>query len=155
MIYIECKPDKMLAKSLGFSKKDIIHSGGISEVCKRLTMQKNCIGLIDEDPDSNQPPYLKRLHVQDNLLKYDIKILNDNSNNNLVIRLCPRLEEWILKAASDARINPKNYSLPDDGNELHKFINSNVKKFEKFLDELNENSVRLKTLKDLLRSHPP
>ena len=52
-------------------------------------------------------------------------------------------------------MDPKNYNLSDDGNELHKVTNTNIKSFEGFIDDLKENSVRLKTLRELLMSRPP
>jgi len=64
-IYVECYPDEVLvgviAERLRFSKKNIDHRGGKARICKILEEKYcNCIALLDEDPHSTQPPYLKR-----------------------------------------------------------------------------------------------
>jgi hypothetical protein len=151
MIYTECKPDSALVKTLGIPKKEIIHLGGKPEVCKQLEKQENWKGLIDEDPSSIQPPYLKKLGMRKNLSDYELKVLNDNSNNNDLIVLCPRLEEWVLKATKEAEIDIKKYNLPDDGERLHKEINIDIDKFEKLIKDLKGKSRMMKALEKSIR----
>lgn len=146
MIYTECKPDSTLVKLLGISKKQIIHLGGKPEVCKQLAKRENWKGLVDEDPSSVQPPYLKRLPVKENFPNYGLKILNDASKNNDLIILCPRLEEWIIKATEEAGINIKRYNLPDDGEQFHKVINIDLRKFERLVNDLKGKSKMLEAL---------
>lgn len=67
MIFVECKPDEALLKSLGATKKRIDHRGNKPEVCKALEKSNNSKGLIDEDPWSTQPRYIDRLHITQNL----------------------------------------------------------------------------------------
>lgn len=64
MIYTECKPDTALVKTLGIRKREIIHLSGKPEVCKQLEKREKWKGLVDEDPLSVQPPYLKKLRVR-------------------------------------------------------------------------------------------
>ena len=151
MIYTECKPDSMLVKTLGIPKKEIIHLGGKPEVCKQLEKQENCKGLVDEDPFSIQPSYLKKLHVRENLSDYGFRVLKDNFNNNDLIVLCPRLEEWVLKATKEAQIDIKRYNLPDDGEHLHKEININIDKFEKLIKDLRGKSRQMKALEKSIK----
>jgi len=146
MIYTECKPDSTLVKMLGIPKKQIIHLGCKPEVCKQLEKREKWKGLIDEDPSSVQPPYLKKLQVQKNSQNYGLKILNDASKNNDLIILCPRLEEWVLKAAKEAGIDIKRYNLPDDGEQLHKVINLDLRKFERLVNDLKGKSKMLEAL---------
>lgn len=145
MIYTECKPDSALVKTLGIPKKQIIHLGGKPEVCKQLEKREKWKGLIDEDPSSVQPPYLKKLQEKKNLSNYGLKILNDTSNNDLII-LCPRLEEWIIKATEEAGIDIKRYNLPDDGEQLHKEINLDLRKFGRLVNDLKGKSKMLEAL---------
>jgi len=151
MIYIECKPDSALVKTLGVPRREIIHLGGKPELCKQLEKRENCKGLVDDDPFSIQPPYLKRLHVKENLSNYWLKVLNDNSNNNSLIILYPRLEEWILKAAKEARVDVRRYGLPDDGDRLHRMINTNINKFEKLVGDLKGKSKMLNALEKSIK----
>lgn len=138
MIYVECKPDRALVSSLGVPKRNIIHEGGKSKVCRRLEKSRNSKGLVDEDPLSEQPPYIERLNlIQD---RHEIKTLHDNRRGNYLVVLCPRLEEWILKAAKEAEIDLGKYNLPDDAEKLHKIINININKFEKLIAELKGRS---------------
>jgi hypothetical protein len=151
MIYIECKPDYVLINSLTkFPRKEIVHEfKGKFEVCKRLETNKNSKGLIDEDPYSVQPKYLARTELKE--VVHDIKVLYDSSNDNYLIVLCPRLEEWVLQAAQIAKVDVRKYDLPNDARKLHEVININLEKFEKLLEDLRESSIALKTLKGLLR----
>ncbi len=151
MIYVECKPDFTLVKSItNILKREIIHEGGKSEVCKRLERQKNCRGLIDEDPQSIQPPYVKKMIAKDDLSKLELKILQDNNDNYLIV-LCPRLEEWILKSAKEADIDVRRYNLPNNARKLHREININLDKFKILIADLKDCN-RMKTLKRLLES---
>lgn len=146
MIYTECKPDSSLVRILGIPNKQIIHQQGKPVVCKQLEKRENWIGLVDEDPSSVQPSYLKRLPVKEDLPTYRLKILNDTSKHNELIILCPRLEEWILKAAKESGVDIKRYNLPDDGNELHKVINTDLRKFERLVNDLKCKSKMLEAL---------
>ena len=146
MIYTECKLDSSLVRILGIPKKQINHQQGKSEVCKQLEKRENLIGMVDEDPSSVQPSYLKRLPVKEDLPTYGLKILNDTSKHNDLIILCPKLEDWILKAAKDAGIDIKRYNLPDDGDELHKVINTDPRKFERLVNDLKGKSKMLEAL---------
>ena len=151
MIYTECKPDSALVRTLGIQKKQIIHQQGKPEVCKQLAKRENWMGLVDEDPSSVQPSYLKRLQVKENLPTYGLKILNDNSKNNDLFVLCPLLEEWVLKAAKEAGIDIKRYNLPDDGEQLHKVINLDLRKFERLVNDLKGKSEMMKALEKALK----
>jgi len=146
MIYTECKPDSSLVRILGISKKQIIHLGGKPEVCKQLEKREEWKGLVDEDPFSVQPSYLKKLPVKEDLPTYGLKILSDNSKNNDLFVLCPRLEEWVLKATEEAGIDIKRYNLPDDGDQLHKVINLDLRKFERLVNDLKGKSKMLEAL---------
>lgn len=150
MIYVECKADRELVLTLGIGKKKIIHAGGKSAVCKRLENGKRTKGLVDEDPESFQPPYIKSLKILEK--KASLKLLYDSLRKNYLIVLCPRLEEWILEAAKEARIDLKNYNLPETGDKLHANINLNLKNFQRLLHSLKKNkSKRLAVLEEFLK----
>jgi len=51
MIFVDCKPDRVLVWSImGISKREIRHAGNKLRVCKELERRRNCRGLVDEDP---------------------------------------------------------------------------------------------------------
>lgn len=152
MIYVECNADYALVKTLGVSRKEITHCRGKGKVCRLLERKgkRNCKGLVDEDPFAIQPPYLKRLQLKEDLSSSGIKILNDRSSNKKVIILCPRLEDWILKATTEAQVDIRKYNLPDNSDDLHKHMNIN--RFERLIDDLMERSNRVKVLKRFLLS---
>ncbi len=149
MIYVECKPDKALVMSLGIPKKYIRHVGGKSNICKRLERGYGLKGLMDEDPLSTQPPYIKSLEVINELSNF--KILHDPHRNNYVIMLSPRLEEWILKIAKEVNINVSNYGLPTNADDLHKVINVKLENFRKLLSDLRDRSKAIKDLERILK----
>jgi hypothetical protein len=63
MIYIECRPDKILVEALSVPEEEIIHAGSKGNVCNRLSRIRNSKGLVDEDPESAQPTYIRRLKL--------------------------------------------------------------------------------------------
>jgi hypothetical protein len=150
-IYTECKPDSTLVMILGIPKKQIIHLQGKPEVCKQLEKRENLLGMVDEDPFSVQPSYLKRLPVKEDLPTCGLKILNDTSKNNDLIILSPRLEEWILKAVEEAGIDIKRYNLPNDEEKLHKEINTDLRKFERLVNDLKGKSKMLEALERAIK----
>jgi hypothetical protein len=149
MIYVECKPDVTLVKKLGVIEKKIFHAGGKSRVCKRLERNRNSKGLIDQDPLSNQPSYLDKLKAV--YQQHKIKILHDTKRNNYVIVLCPKLEDWILEATKEAKVDIKRYNLPRNSNELHKTINTKIGRFEELIDNLRKKSKMMKVLEKFIR----
>lgn len=150
MIYTECKPDSSLVRILGIPKNQIIHQQGKPEVCKQLEKRTNWKGMIDEDPFSVQPTYLQKLEETGNSSNYGFRVLKDAAKNNGLIILCPRLEEWILKAAEDAGIDIKKYNLPNDEEKLHEEINTDLRKFERLVNDLKGNSRMIKALERAL-----
>jgi len=147
-VYVECKPDELLVKRLGVPRK-IIHAGNKTEVCKHLKNIENSLGVVDEDPYSEQPEYLRDLIANGTTIldRNDIKVLDDKERNNRLIILCPRLEDWVIRTAKDAGIELEKFGLPDDPNRLHRIINSNLDKFEIFLEALlHSNSKRIDDL---------
>lgn len=148
-IYVECKPDYTLVKSITTLPKRLInHAGNKSEVCKNVKKHEMCIGLVDEDPFSVQPLYLTELEVED-LSSSELKVLHDPSKDKYVVVMCPRLEDWILRAAQEINIDVRKYGLPNDGVSLHRKINANIDKFEKLIKDL-ENCTRMKKLRKLI-----
>lgn len=147
MIYVECKPDFELIKSLGISKRTIIHCGGKARVCKKLQKNTSSIGVVDEDPNSEQPSYIlniKKVNEGGNL-----KLLYDEKRNNYVVIICPKLEDWILKVSKINNISAKKYGLPNDIDEFEKEINHNLDKFRKLLNALNK-TKEFKVLKKFM-----
>jgi len=150
MIYVECKPDLALVKCItSIPKGEIIHQKGKSRVCQKLEKEKNCKGLLDEDPLSTQPAYMKKVRLENDLFQAELKIFHDESNGNHLFVLCPRLEDWILEAAKEADLGMKRYGLPDTPEKLHRMINLDLGKFETLLKDLKD-SERLRTLRKLL-----
>lgn len=150
MMYLECYPDKALVRALGIRKKEIYHAGSKGNVCKKLEKSSKSKGLVDEDPFSTQPSYVGKLKT--NSYEYDIKLLYDEKAKNHLIVLCPRLEDWILKAAKEAKVDVENYRLPDDAYELHKIINVKLDNFVHLIEDIKKRSKMLKTLEKVIKS---
>jgi 2'-5' RNA ligase len=107
------------------------------------------MGLIDEDPNTAQPNYLRTLKLIEE--GYDLKFLLDNKNNNRVIVVCPTLEGWIIATSREVGISLEKFNLPNDPYRLHKHINLNLDKFKQLIMELvDKRSQRIETLKRLL-----
>ncbi len=92
--------------------------------------------MVDEDPQSAQPIYIKQLSVIEE--KHGVRILSEARKGNKVIVLCPRLEEWIIKSVSVSGFKMSDFGLPDRANELHRVINGKLQAFEKIVAKLFE-----------------
>lgn len=148
MIFVECDPDFALLEELMLS--GIEHAGGKGRVCSILRRRaKNSIGVVDEDPGRTQPSYLKNLPITQNLDQHGLELRYDNARNNCIVLICPKLEDWILSAARIAKVDVKEYNLPDDPDELHEVVNFNLEKFRKLVRDL-ANTARLQALKSLI-----
>ncbi len=133
-LFLECKPDETLAKTLGVARSVIIHSDDKGGVCKRLLNSIGMKGMIDEDPMSAQPKYLKELREQEK--RYGVSLLVDGQRLHRIVVLCPRLEDWFLKLCKAGGIDVARYGLPDNPNRLHEQINFRLGNFQKVVQEL-------------------
>ncbi len=81
LLYVECHPDTVLVRTLGIPKREIRHVHSKGNVCNRLSKSRDSVGLIDEDPNSAQPNYLKTLKLVEE--KHDLRLLADKNNNRV------------------------------------------------------------------------
>lgn len=154
MLFVECKPDFVLATSLTLIPlKKVEHAGNKSRVLKKLTENyENSIGIIDEDPLSIQPPDIKKFKEIEYSEKSKVKILLYKRLKNRVIVLCPRLEEWIVEAAKEAKIDLNKYNFPSNPEKLHEIINIRTERFQDLIEELLKKSKRVKELQGQLKN---
>ena len=152
MIYVECKPDETLVRLLtGLPRREIIHElKGKSEVVNQIKKRSNTQGLVDEDPQSIQPPCLGEMRIVQDLHEMGLRLLGDSRNNRIVV-LCPRLEEWVVQAAREEQLAISAYRLPEEPRRLHRVINDDLRKFERLVNDLR-NSARLTSLRSALQS---
>jgi hypothetical protein len=149
MIYLECNPDKALVSVLGIPNKEIKHAFSKGNVCNQLAKHKNVKGVVDEDPASPQPSYVGKLKLHSH--EHGIKFWHDDKNQNRLIMLCPRLEEWILKAAQDAGVNMQDYGLPNHANQSHHIINTRLDSLKNLIKSTRDKSKMLMALEGLLK----
>jgi len=133
-IIVECKPDEILAKSLGLAKKEIAHQSNKGEVCNLLKKTKISLAMVDEDLNSSQPKYLSNYTLIEN--KHDVINLHSKSENKTILVLKPRLEEWILKRCKKSAVKPEKHFLPSNNVQLKDVINYPLVNFTNLLEEL-------------------
>lgn len=132
-IHIECLPDELLIKKLGFSQKVISHHFGKSKVFKKLESVQNHFAMVDEDPGSPQTSYEKSLRLIEEA--EGIKQYADNSGNKIFV-LKGKLEDWTISICKQHKIKLKAFGLPEKPNELHDVINQRLQNFEKLIEYL-------------------
>ena len=134
MLYVECLADEALARYLGLRRRDIRHELNKDEVLKRIFETSDCLGMVDEDPNSPTPAQFGRMLKQEDYLEWGIaeeedrlRYLNSRGRRQ-VIALCPTLEGWLIQTArnSGIRLDDPRYSLPTTVNSLHRIINSRL-----------------------------
>lgn len=149
MVLLECKPDETLVRYLGVTKRNFYHQNDKGRVCNMLAKKEGHVAMIDEDPGSAQPVYLRTLsNVSD---EDGIRVLRDETRAHRVVILRPRLEEWIIETASIAGVKMEDFGLSNRGNELHREINSRLENFTRLLGALDAaGSKRLGKLRTLI-----
>ncbi|MCY7353033.1 MAG: hypothetical protein LH606_20645 [Cytophagaceae bacterium] len=153
LLYLECYPDEKLVTVLGKTRKQFEHAGDIGGVCTLLRKHTGRLGLTDEDPGKPHPTYLKNLTFVSE--HHRIKVLTDPQRDNLVLVICPRLEEWVVWMAQQNDLDLKrDFGIPArTGPELHSVINQYLPKFEKSIQRLLQMQAQpLLHLKMLLQS---
>jgi len=147
MIYVECKADKSLVHVIADIRPyEIEHCPGKNEVLKKLLKDKSSIGIIDEDPNAPSPNKLKELKFECRESRLSLKFCYERSNNNLLIIICPRLEDWIIEASIEEKINLNSYDLPSNP--------ANITKFQNLLHELlKKENKRLLTLRECIKNY--
>lgn len=146
LIYVECSPDELLINLYGFSKKNIKHSFDKSRIGKLLENNQGHLALIDEDPEGTPRPYFVKTNFD--LVKQEkgYVIKKDSKRNHYIIEIQPYLEEWILDACDEVKINIRDFKLPKDPTSLHHIVNNNQKILKKLLKDLLTNNCRIKKL---------
>src|SRR5258708_36736201 len=123
-VFLECLPDETLAASLGVAKKAIVHTDDKGRVCHNLAKNRGVIGMVDEDPLSAQPTYMKTLSE----ISYedDIRVLLDKERQNKMVVVCPRFENWLIKTAKQTNVKMADFGLSENPHELHSVINQRL-----------------------------
>ena len=92
--------------------------------------------MIDEDPGSSHPTYLKSLIAVE--IKHDVRLLKDANRGHILIVIQPRPEEWILTLAAKQQVDVKQFGLPDKPERLHQLVTSRLDQFKRLIDHLLE-----------------
>jgi len=132
-VLVECYPDGKLVSKLGFKKREIFHYFGKSRVYSKLSKSSGHLAMVDEDPGVSIYTYEKKLKFKEE--KFGIKLFLD-SNNNKVLVLNVKLEDWILSACRSQKIDPNKFGLPSDSKHLKDTINHKLEKFGDLIEEL-------------------
>lgn len=153
MIYVECYTEEALVRTLtNLPRREVIHEfQGKSQAVFQISRRRDSKGLVDEDPAAIQPTYFQRLSVAEDLQANGLRVLRDNQNNNSIILLCPRFEEWVVKVAQRSNLDLVTYGLPPEPIRLHRVVNDDLRKIERLFSDLSD-SDEFKALRSLLQS---
>ena len=149
-MYIEGKPDRVLAHCLGIKKRFTQNARYKKGVLKRVAIESNVLGIVDQDPLTIQNYRRDMLEFQKLDSKYSVELNYHQSTKSKLIVLCPELESWILKAAKASKVDVKKFNLPNKASALHSTINNRLPNFERLVNELiiqqNPSILYLKSL---------
>ena len=135
MIIVECNTDKYYITNLGFPKRLIKHESCKGDVIRKIIKNSGYIGIVDEDPDSNQPSEMNNFQQIER--KNDITLFQRKDNENIkLIQISPNLESWFIKRARNNGINPHDYDLADTFDSLHVPHIEKRHRFKEFLYKL-------------------
>jgi hypothetical protein len=149
--HIECTPEEVLLLTMGLTREVITHHSGSGSVCKTLDLNKNLVGLIDEDPDrDSQHSYYNKLYRNPDSDQHNVRFCIDKVNKNKMIIIKPRFEPWIIQVAEAAGLNMEDFKLSNNPDNLHREINFKRTELQKLLHKLiavkSPAMVRLKEL---------
>jgi hypothetical protein len=136
MVYVECYPDELLARTLGVQRCNLKHERGKGNILNRLDQVGAGMGLVDEDPGATPPNRFNKYRPVDQ--KGGIRLLEhvENPARKLVC-LSPRLEEWLYTRAADLGLDPAKFGLPLKAQELHAIPRYDTRPgFRTFLEQL-------------------
>lgn len=147
MPYYECVNDKILLEALKITLQRKEHARGKGNVCKALKEGNYLKGLVDEDPLANQPSYYKKLQRLDST--YNINVYEDKLHNNILVELCPDLENWLINFFNIYNINFQKNNIP---NNPERFKNLSNTQKEKVIELITTHSDKqeFQTLKQYL-----
>jgi hypothetical protein len=148
-LFLECKPDEVLARVAGVPSHAIVHSPGKGSVSKLLGKHSGVIGMVDEDFGSAEPRTLKQyVQLSD---AHDLRLKIEKGSKNRLVIICPKLEDWLIRTAKTASVKMTRFNLSENPRDLHADINTRLPNLERLLQELLElKSPRLLHLKSLL-----
>jgi hypothetical protein len=145
-IAVECYPDEVVLRALGIPKKQLLHQARKGEVFNWLKKNAGAVGMVDEDPDSDQPRDLtsyQQIQASEGLLLF---VRHGSSGQRLIV-VRPRLEDWLIQRAGVCGIDPRQFQLPGSAKELHAIPRYELKDgFRRFLAELNGSDAGMRLL---------
>jgi hypothetical protein len=146
-VCVECNPDAVLAETLGF--KEPIHAKGNAKVTRYVCENEGVVGLQDEEPNSIPPRMLARF--TEVRREHDMRLMEWEGHR--IVVLYPRLEEWILKTAERAQIDPEEmrFNLPRDPGRLKNVINKRLDNLRRLTEALAD-TERMRALREWLES---
>lgn len=149
-LFLECKPDETLAITLGVPRRSIVHSHGKGRVSNHLKKNAGATGFVDEDLGSTEPTTLGKFIEQS--ASHDVKLKTDPAQNNKLVVVCPKLEDWLIKTTKQAGLRMADFGLSDNPSDLHADINQRLPNLQRLLAALLEaQNPRLLRLQSLLK----
>ncbi len=138
MLYVECYPDEVLARTLGVSRRDIRHEHGKGNIIRRLRNLSAGTGLLDEDREGYQTAGLREYRLAEQHGKL-ILMKHATIATKQLILICPRLEEWLYGRAAARGVKPGDFGLPDTAMRLKAIPRYEQKpRFQEFLKKLKQ-----------------
>ena len=150
-----------LKEVLGVPAKKILCAGTVGEIFKLLRKRGPVKGVADEDPGSSRPRDLRSLppfgspEDRERFERLEVDLRGAGRGNRVLI-FRPRFEEWLLKAAKEARIDVGDFGFSDKASDLHTELmgikgTEKAQKFSRLLRDLCAKSRKVEELKAFLR----
>jgi hypothetical protein len=113
----ECYADTNLVETITNSFNSYQHQKGCNNVAKVMQdkfKDSFALGIIDRD--KREIEYLKQFELK--ISDDDLFLYKHPSKHHFIIQISPAIESFILKAANDAEINPEEFNLPQEIEQL-------------------------------------
>jgi hypothetical protein len=152
----ECYGDTRLVEIL-LEVQKVNHQKNIGQVANTLRdklKSQRALAVVDNDKQSI-PAYFQKEFSTLNEAS-GLVLLKHKIHPHFLVRICPALETWLLEAAKEAGISPKEYPICEDLNALRSATKnielSKNQDFTRFVKALNRSaSPRIRHLKSWLQ----
>lgn len=151
MILVECDLDFYIVQSLDIPTTSIRHEPGKGRVINSLRKGFGTLGMVDEDPASEQPYDLRNYEQIENI--ENLRLMRRQESENTFLIIVPNyLEAWILSRSQKHNVDIATYGLPTDPDKLHEFPHvERIHNFRQFLSHLQTYDTIFGILREWLK----
>lgn len=122
-ILVESKYTKRVLKALGLAQVALTRGHGKEDVIRRIIGCEGKVGVVDADPEQDEPRSLKKFRNIKEYPEEDPEIKMMRGEGKFLVLVFPRFREWVVYTLTTRYgKSPQDFRLPNEPNELKKVV---------------------------------